>query len=73
MSTTDETDDTTQDNDIAAPSFIVTLKRTLSLCRSELFLIFLGVITIIGDILSTIGENKVIGRLIDVFTREGMI
>lgn len=58
------------DNDPPAPPFIVTLKRTIALCKSEVLLILVGLIAIIGDIFSTIGENVLMGRLIDAFTRE---
>ena len=66
----DNNNEDNTDNDPPAPPFSVTLKRSISLCQTESWLILLGIITIIGDIFSTIGENILMGRLIDAFTRE---
>lgn len=58
------------EDDTPAPPFLVTVKRTISLCRAESLMILLGIVAIIGDIFSTIGENVIMGKLIDAFTRE---
>jgi ABC-type multidrug transport system fused ATPase/permease subunit len=66
----ENTDENNIEDDTPVPPFLVTLKRTISLCKTESFLILLGIIAIIGDIFSTIGENVIMGKLIDAFTRE---
>jgi len=68
----DDNNENDTDNDPPAPQLRVTLRRAISLCKSESLLIVLGTAAIIGDVLSTIGENILMGRLIDAFTRESM-